>query len=178
MIGSTAKRMYRGSRVGLHAAASSPGRISSNVMARAVSTVNESVAPVCPISRGETPPAQPGIKLPSVPLATDLESAIKAINTIAAIMNDENSEPFIRWLEKYRVTAIVRIFNPDDDSQWVDVERIMKLVMEDQENGDLWVWELEHPSPPAPGTPGVIINNAEFNADQNKWIVMAKPPGT
>jgi hypothetical protein len=31
--------------------------------------------------------------------------------------------------EKSRVTQKVRITNPEDDQQWVDVERIQKLVM-------------------------------------------------
>ena len=83
----------------------------------------------------------PGIKVPVVPRASDLPSAIVAINAIAAILTEESYRK-IRWLEKERVTARVRIFNPEDDSQWVDVIRIMKLVMEDQITGELWVWEL------------------------------------
>lgn len=119
--------------------------------------VNGSVAPACPVTRSEVPPAQPGIKVPFVPKATDLDSAIAAINKLIDIVMTD-TEPSIRWLEKERVTAIVRIFNPDDDSQWVDVERIMRLVMEDQITGDLWLWELGQPNPIAPSAANVLNN--------------------
>lgn len=35
----------------------------------------------------------------------------------------------VTYNEKSRVTKTVRIHNPDDDSQFVDVERIQKLVL-------------------------------------------------
>ena len=106
----------------------------------ATRAVNGNGAPVCPITRSQVPPAQPGIRVPAIPPATDIPSAIAAINRIITIIND--TTPHIKWIEAERVTARVRIFNPDDDNQWVDVIRIMKLIMEDQDTGDLWVWEL------------------------------------
>jgi hypothetical protein len=116
-------------------------------------SLSQSVAPVCPIVRGEIPPTQPGIKVPVVPKAADLPSAIAAINKVIDIIAEE-SEPTIRWLEKYRVTTIVRIENPSDSNQWVEVERIQALMMEDQITGDLWYWELGPPESPAPGGGG------------------------
>lgn len=122
---------------------------------------NQSVAPVCPTTRSEIPPTQPGIKIPFIPKATDLDSAIAAINKLIDIINTE-SEPSIRWLEKERTTDIVRITNPDDESQWVDVERITRLVMEDQITGDLWIWELGQSAPIAPSAQQILNNLDKF----------------
>jgi hypothetical protein len=126
----------------------------------ALAAGNESVAPACPVTRSELPPSQPGIKIPFVPKATDLDSAIKAINQIIDILVGGDSGPTIRWLEKERATEIVRITNPDDEDQWVDVERITMLLMEDQITGDLWLWELGPPQgpPPAPSVPAATKN--------------------
>lgn len=114
-------------------------------------SLSQSSAPVCPITRSEVPPSPPGIKVPTVPRPTDLPSAIDAITKIIDIIS-EDAAPSIRWLEKYRVTTIVRIENPTDSNQWVEVERIQALMMEDQITGDLWYWELGPPSPPAPSS--------------------------
>jgi hypothetical protein len=103
--------------------------------------VNGRVAPVCPISRPQTPPAQRGIAVPFVPRAYDLASAIQAVNALAMTVNTA-PEANVRWKEKERVTQRVRITNPDDDSQWVDVIRITKLIMQDVVTDELWVWEL------------------------------------
>lgn len=43
-------------------------------------------APVCPVSRGTTPPSQSGILLPTVPIAKDLDSILQAINAIRMIL--------------------------------------------------------------------------------------------
>ena len=99
-----------------------------------------SVAPVCPVSRFDTPAAQPGVGVPSIPLANDLPSAINAVNQL---VTRSNAQAKIRWLEKYRITQIVRIENPNDSSQWVDVLQIVKLVMQDQITGDLWAWQID-----------------------------------
>jgi hypothetical protein len=40
-----------------------------------------------------------------------------------------------------RVTEKVRLTNPDDKEQYVDVLRINKLVMRNENTGELWVWE-------------------------------------
>lgn len=107
---------------------------------------NGSVAPVCPISRPQAFPPQPGIQLPFVPLANDLPSAIQAINALHTIIASTGPAS-IRWLEKERVTQQVRITNPQDSSQYVDVLRITKLTMQDQITGDLWVFALDGSMP-------------------------------
>jgi hypothetical protein len=134
-------------------------------------TLNESVAPACPTTRSEVPPTQPGIKFPFVPKATDLESAIAAVNKLIDIVVTD-SEPSIRWLEKERTTDIVRITNPDDDSQWVEVERIIRLVMEDQITGDLWLWELGQSAPIAPSAAQILANLEKFS----RLTVVTPPP--
>lgn len=139
-------------------------------------TLNESVAPSCPITRSEVPPTQPGIKVPYVPRATDVELAIKAINTIIDIIASEDTGVGIRWLEKERGTQVVRITNPQDDNQWVDVERITYLLMEDQYNGDLWYWELGQSQPPAPtGVVGPIINASDWDPRLMTMTVVTPP---
>jgi hypothetical protein len=43
-------------------------------------------APVCPISRDQAVPGQPGLRLPPVPRALDLPSLIQAVNTIRNVL--------------------------------------------------------------------------------------------
>jgi hypothetical protein len=54
-------------------------------------------APVCPISRSQAAPGMPGIRVPIVPKATDLPSAIQAANTIKNILQQilANQRPVI-----------------------------------------------------------------------------------
>jgi len=47
------------------------------------------------------------------------------------------------WTEKARETETVRVTNPDDDSQFVDVERIKRLVMENSKSGQTLEWKLD-----------------------------------
>jgi hypothetical protein len=58
---------------------------------------NGSAAPVCPISRSQAAPGMPGIRVPMVPKATDLPSAIQAANTIKNILQQilANQKPVI-----------------------------------------------------------------------------------
>src|SRR5262249_60625143 len=101
---------------------------------------HSSVAQVCPISKPQVPPQQPGIKLPVPTLAYDFPSALAAINAIVTIYSSQQTT-LVRWVEKERVTQNVRIFGPDGSS-YVDVVRIVKLIMEDVVTGELWWWEL------------------------------------
>jgi hypothetical protein len=147
-------------------------------MARAAlsgrAVVNGSVAPVCPITRSEVPPSQPGIKVPYVAKATSPEDAVRAVNQLIDAMAAEETAT-IRWPEKERVTAIVRIFNPEDDSQWVDVLRIQKLVMEDQITGDLWVWELGQPHPTNPNDAASQLYNLYYSTGGDISIITTPP---
>jgi hypothetical protein len=51
--------------------------------------------------------------------------------------------PPIRWKESKRTTEVVRVFNPNDHSQFVDVERINQLTMTDGVTGESWSWSRE-----------------------------------
>jgi hypothetical protein len=43
-------------------------------------------APVCPISRPQAVSGQPGLRIPTIPLAVDLPSAIRALNQIQNVL--------------------------------------------------------------------------------------------
>ena len=44
------------------------------------------------------------------------------------------------WVEINRTKETVRVFNPNDSSQYVDVERINKIVWRDTVTGELFTW--------------------------------------
>jgi hypothetical protein len=44
------------------------------------------------------------------------------------------------FTEVGRDTEKVRVTNPNDDSQYVDIERINRLTMRNNNTGELWVW--------------------------------------
>ena len=155
-------------------------------------------APVCfiPVDENITQPAAK--LLAQVPQATDLQSALRAINAmraaLMALMNglnnpqSRNSGEFNgtngpigfggggfgnlgpggsqnrggggpgggifnlkiknnpetgRWSEipQARITEVVRIFNPKDKSQWVDVERINATTFQDTVTGEQFFWQ-------------------------------------
>lgn len=126
----------------------------------------EQNAPACPINRDQEIKPNSGAKMPFIPVATDLASALAAINAmrnallqLAGMMSvrsggqqsdrnnkdnsgnerpDPNRPP--RWIEVSRKTQKVRVKNKEDPEQYVDVERINRLVMRDTVTGDYWVW--------------------------------------
>jgi hypothetical protein len=100
--------------------------------------MNGGVAPVCPVSRSQAVANQPPIPPSVIPLANDLPSAIRAINQIINIFNLNPLVP--QWQEVQRTVTPVRIFNPNDSSQWVDVERIAQVTFQDQTTNGLFQW--------------------------------------
>jgi AAA+ superfamily predicted ATPase len=111
--------------------------------------VNGSVAPVCPISRSQAPSAQPASPV-AIPRPTDLPSAINAINQLITMLNplviNNLGFPYVpQWQEVKRNVQTVRIFNPNDREQWVDVERITNLVFQDQSTDALFQWNYKLP---------------------------------
>lgn len=103
--------------------------------------VNGSVAPVCPISRSQAPVAQAPL-VPVVTRATDLPSAIQAINQLIMLQQTTMLFPYIpQWQEIKRNVITVRVFNPKDQEQWVDVERITNLVFQDKSTDALFQWQ-------------------------------------
>jgi hypothetical protein len=114
-------------------------------------------APVCNNLPANTP-GQPDPKtLPSVPLATDLASAITAVNALRRIMQTIIAQPppvsgglsgfkvqkgkGFHELKQYRVSKVVRIYNPSDKTQFVDVKQIVGVVMADPKTGQTWSWQ-------------------------------------
>jgi hypothetical protein len=99
---------------------------------------NGSLAPVCPVSRSQAPSTQP--RSVAIPLAIDLPSALRAINQIIYMLNP-SATSIPQWQEVSRVVTPVRIFNPNDNQQWVDVERVAQLTFQDQTTNGLWQWD-------------------------------------
>lgn len=122
-------------------------------------------APVCNNGQVEDIGDGTGITLPSIPQATDLKSAIAAINALAMgfkiITKQIQPAPKTttpgrtsslttkkpekgkegRWNESARDKKTVRVYNPDDNTQFVDVEQITGLTMKDSQTGELWKWK-------------------------------------
>jgi hypothetical protein len=125
-------------------------------------------APICPVP-GAEPIGQPGgANIPSIPVANDLESAIAAVNTMRIAIgmlaghirpsnkqvkpghqggsfgshtkDSNNAGKNGNWNEIKRTVKRVRVSNPDDESQFVDVDRIDNFTMRHRISGDTWVW--------------------------------------
>lgn len=123
-------------------------------------------APVCSIIPPDRPGEPTGRTVPTIPVASDMASLIAAVNAIRAWINaqqnpqrqreDDGSgrggiippkpqpkqpQPKIgRWNEISRSTKKVRIENPDDPSQFVEIEQITNLVMQDSVTKETWTW--------------------------------------
>lgn len=124
-------------------------------------------APVCEGSHPENIGAGTGITLPSIPTAVDLPSALAAINALAMgfrlLTNQTKTAPRSmqpghgvtnsvksknpgtnkqgRWNESARTTQVVRVTNPEDATQFVDVKQINSLTMKDSQTGEQWQWK-------------------------------------
>lgn len=114
-------------------------------------------APICHLPDGFATPQPDAPALPSIPLATDLPSALAAINGIRQwIAQQQPKKGFSegvktkpdpkpqskdgRWVEASRETKTEKIYNPNNRSQYIEVERINKLTMRDRQTGEKWVW--------------------------------------
>lgn len=109
---------------------------------RASPRINGSAAPICPTVRSQAIPPQPPKKIPAIPWVNDLPSVINAVNQLIMIQNNyalTQDQP--RWVETSRVTNTVRVFNPNDKEQWVDVERISNLTFQDQATDGYFNWD-------------------------------------
>lgn len=119
-------------------------------------------APICHESRDEAFPVKQPSLIPNIPPANDLPSALAAINALANAMriitNRQNARPpqpwtpqinnfastnSSRWQEvrSERVKQVVRVKNPQDPSQFVDVEQINGLTFSDQKTGEKFSWK-------------------------------------
>lgn len=85
----------------------------------------------------------PTIQFPVIARATDLPSLITAVNQIkhiVDILTNQFAEE-VHWVERSRVTKIIRVTNPDNPDNWVDVERIMKLTFQNLVTKEIFVWD-------------------------------------
>jgi hypothetical protein len=94
-------------------------------------------APVCNVQGVVREPDQALAKLQPIPRATDLPSAIKAIQALTNNFNLAGNYVEQRQLRTYTTN---RVFNPDDTTQWVDVLQITGLVFLDRVTGKTIVW--------------------------------------
>lgn len=46
-----------------------------------------------------------------------------------------------RFIEISRTNKIVRVYNPQNKQQYVDVKQIVALTMKDKYTGETWVWK-------------------------------------
>lgn len=121
-----------------------------------------SKAPVCLIQPVINTQQPSQVDMPSIPQATDLASAIAAINALAAsfrtiqsrlppppptpqgqgtILTSTKKKPKQgRWNRIQQTVQTVRVFNSQDKSQYVDVEQITGLTMQDSLTGEQWIW--------------------------------------
>lgn len=103
----------------------------------------------------------------AIPDPTDLKSAIDAIRALKRIIewitdqapqrpneqtgritSPSNKPPGAgkkpprppRFIETKRSEEIIRVYNPQDKEQWVDVKRINRLTMADRKTGETWDW--------------------------------------
>lgn len=98
--------------------------------------------------------------LPAIPTATDLASALTAIQAITKIVQtllqgsgsagggitgfktqsgSKASNNFTEVASR-RVTKTVRIYNPSDQTQYVDVQQVSSVTMQDPMTGQTWTW--------------------------------------
>jgi hypothetical protein len=123
-------------------------------------------APVCHVP-GTEEIGQPDPKtLPNIPIATDLSSALTALNAMRQWMysmrggngsgdggtgsgrggrvggkKEDPQKKIGRWNEISRTKEKKKIFNPEDKEQWVEVERINSLTFQDSLTKEQWIWK-------------------------------------
>jgi hypothetical protein len=100
----------------------------------------DEVGPVCNVKGVVKFPDQKLNPFQAIPKATDLPSAIKAIQ---AITNNFNTlAKFGNYVEYQpaRTFEIVRVFNPTNTAQWVDVAQITGLLFVDPVSGRTITW--------------------------------------
>jgi hypothetical protein len=103
--------------------------------------VNESVAPVCPLTNSEVPFNKVIPKIQQVTLISNNYTTNQVLNQVVNYINNVSS-PTLNvpvWKQVGYTTKIVRIANPDDPTMWVDVERIMQVNWA-ADNGEKLTW--------------------------------------
>lgn len=102
-----------------------------------------SQAPVChipPKNQIEQPlPHNINSVAPAQPNIASLTATVNQLRSL--LLNLLNRKQ--QWVEFSRVTETVRVTNPSDSSQFVDVQRINQLRMIDKVTGFTWEWNRE-----------------------------------
>lgn len=112
-------------------------------------------APVCNVHGVPPIPAQVLVHMQPIPRATDLASALRAIqaitnnfNTLIRAQNVNNTTNLtsgksgdFKEISSARTTKTVRVYNPDDKEQFVDVKQITGLVFLDGVTGRTLTWQ-------------------------------------
>lgn len=96
--------------------------------------------PVCNVEGVVKLPDQKMSKFEPIPKAVDLPSVIKAVNAITNNFYTLAKAGNFTELRQFRTFKTVRVFNPDDRNQWVDVQQITGLVFQDEVTGRFLTW--------------------------------------
>lgn len=109
------------------------------------------IPPVVPTNTQPGPNNLPSIP-PAVPTIASLTDTVNRMRQVIMILTgqqgtqgprgpagkDNNAKA--KWSEVSRTVETVKIHNPNDKSQFIEVERINKLVMGDSSTGQTWTW--------------------------------------
>lgn len=120
------------------------------------------VGPVCHIPpQTITTEQPPPLNLPSIPPAgptlQSLTATVNAMRQVILFLSGQRGpqgaqgaqgkpakkDPPQRWTESARTVETVRVFDPNDSSVYVDVERINNLTMKDGVTGEVWTWDRD-----------------------------------
>jgi hypothetical protein len=100
------------------------------------------VAPVCPVVRSQVLPEPKRQLIPSIRRATSGTDTTNTINQIIHtldIITNNSDQP--EWVEITRNTQRVRIHSAVNYANWVEVERITRLVFQDKITGAKLEWK-------------------------------------
>jgi len=117
---------------------------------------SDPTAPVCHQPATADIPQPAGLTLPSIPqpdgtidgIMAALEALIQGYNMLGGIQPGGPGSPQgqakqgDRFTETGRKKKKIHVTNPDDDSQFVDVEVVSELTLTDKVTGEIWFWKL------------------------------------
>lgn len=115
-------------------------------------------APVCHLPPTSSIPLAASTNLPSVPqpdgsiesIMSAIQALIQGYNSMSGQQPNANNPGGAggqngqgsRFVETGRATKKVHVTNPDDDTQFVDVQVVSQLTLTDQVTGETWTWSL------------------------------------
>lgn len=100
-------------------------------------------------------PSSSGLNIPTIPIATDLNSALIAISVIASAINQLASAQFNNtsgsggssggggtFVQTQQETRPVVISDPNDASVQVEIDQVISLTLHNPVTNETWVWNL------------------------------------